>query len=200
MSHPVDNIKKIIDITPEMEAGIRDMLTVKTFRRGDTIRGKHRFESLSFYISKGAARVFYTRMGREHTYSFAFDDEYITVPMSLIKMDDATITVEFLEKTDVIFLPLDDFRTIVRDFGQEHIAEVSSYIIATLFEHTRLIEERLLTLQSMSAPERYRWFTERYPAVVERATITQIASYLGVTKETLYRIRAGKYNPKNKQN
>lgn len=44
MSHPVDNIKKIIDITPEMEAGIRDMLTVKTFRRGDTIRGKHRFE------------------------------------------------------------------------------------------------------------------------------------------------------------
>ena len=37
------------------------------------------------------------------------------------------------------------------------------------------------------------WLTSRYPRLLHVATITQIASYLGVTKETLYRIRNNNY-------
>lgn len=48
-------------------------------------------------------------------------------------------------------------------------------------------------LQNTSARERYQWVVDRYPRLLERSTVTQIASFLGVTKETLYRIRAGKY-------
>ena len=61
-------------------------------------------------------------------------------------------------------------------------------------QHVLALEERLDALQTMSAEERYRWALKRYPRITECATLTQIASFLGVTKETLYRIKSGKYN------
>lgn len=193
MAHPVDHISDHFDISPEMEHTLRSMMSERRFSRGEKILGRHELQSIAFYIRKGSARAYYLHTGREHTYSFAFDDEFVSVPMSLLKTPDATVAIEFLESTDVIFMPVTDMRTLIQDFGNEHMAEVASYIISILFEHSQLIEERLLVFQSMSAPERYQWLINMYPAILERATITQIASFLGVTKETLYRIRAGKY-------
>lgn len=48
-------------------------------------------------------------------------------------------------------------------------------------------------MQTLNATQRYRWLINRYPRILESATTTQIASYLGLTKETLYRIRNNKY-------
>ena len=65
-----------------------------------------------------------------------------------------------------------------------------------MMAHVKYLEERVMLLQTASAPERYRWMEKRYPRVIERATMTQVASFLGITKETLYRIRSNKYKNK----
>lgn len=169
-------------------------MSERQFRRGERFEGIHALRSLAFYIRKGSARTFYHHMGREHTYSFSFDDEFISMPFSLFRhVPDANVTVEFLENTELIFMPIDDTRKLIQNYGNEHVAEVASYVISMLFEQYQTVEERMLVFQSFSASERYNWLINRYPKILERATITQIASYLGVTKETLYRIRSGKY-------
>jgi hypothetical protein len=61
------------------------------------------------------------------------------------------------------------------------------------------LEERITVLQHYSARERYLWALERYPRLTECATVTQIASFLGLTKETLYRIRSDNYIASAKQ-
>ncbi len=194
MAHPVDHIRQYLDITPEMETSLRSIMSERYFRRGEKFDGIHAFRSLAFYIRKGSARTFYHHMGREHTYSFSFDDEFISIPFSLFMHgSDGNVTIEFLENTELIFMPIADTRTLIQDYGNEHVAEVASYVISMLFEQYQTVEERMLVFQSMSASERYKWLISRYPKILERATITQIASYLGVTKETLYRIRSGKY-------
>lgn len=50
--------------------------------------------------------------------------------------------------------------------------------------------ERILSLQSMSAPERYDELLEKQPDILSRVKLGHIASYLGVTQETLSRLRA----------
>lgn len=194
MSHPVDHIKQYLDITPEMEDSLRAMMTEKSFRRGQSIMLPQKLQVAPPYIRKGSARSFYLHGGRDHTYSFAFDDEFISIPMSRLQDAEATVGIEFLEPTDAIFMPIHDLRSLFKDYEREHAAEIASYLMSNLLDHTREIETRLLALQSMSAIERYQWFIQRYPDVTGRATITQIASFLGVTKETLYRIRAGRYS------
>lgn len=67
------------------------------------------------------------------------------------------------------------------------------FLNTTLAIYTSYLEERIYTLQCMNATERYDWAIKRYPRLTEYATVTQIASFLGLTRETLYRIRSGKY-------
>jgi hypothetical protein len=53
------------------------------------------------------------------------------------------------------------------------------------------LEERVINLQFKSAKERYERLLERYPGIILRAPMGNIASYLGITQETLSRIRKG---------
>lgn len=94
MSHPIEHIKQYIDITPEMEDSLRAMMTEKRFRRGQSIMLPQKLQVAPPYIRKGSARSFYLHGGRDHTYSFAFDDEFVSIPMSRIQAADATVGIE----------------------------------------------------------------------------------------------------------
>ena len=193
MGHPIDHIRTHLEIPPEMEQSLRSIMPQHTFKRGETISAISDMRSNVFYIQNGAARVYYLKSGKEHTYSFAFDDEFVTLSPYLWKTPDNIPTIEFLEPTEVIFVPIPGTHFLMQDYAREHLAEASTFLLTALIEHTHFLEERIFVLQTASATERYKWLINRYPKILERATITQIASYLGVTKETLYRIRAGKY-------
>lgn len=51
------------------------------------------------------------------------------------------------------------------------------------------LEERVLSLQFKTAEERYRHIVENKPALLQKASLGQISSYLGISQETLSRIR-----------
>lgn len=193
MGHPIDYLRKHIDLPPEVEANLRSIMQETTFKRGDTLSTQNDMRANNFYILKGGARVYYTKLGKEHTYSFAFDDEFVSMSHFLLDSSEHELVIEFIEPTTVIFIPIFDARGVMESRGVIPSVEVAMMVIAALHEHSKQLEERIHILQSASAPERYRWLINRYPRILERATITQIASYLGVTKETLYRIRAGRY-------
>ena len=52
------------------------------------------------------------------------------------------------------------------------------------------LEERVMSLQFQTAQERYNQIIKTNPRLIQRATLGHIASYLGITQETLSRIRA----------
>jgi len=193
MPHPIDHITSQISIPKEMADTLRSVMKKRHFRRGEIINDLASLHTKAYYITKGMARAYYILRGREHTYTFSFEDEVITIPRTLFKIKDAIPAIEFLEETDVFEISHEKIGEVMTNFSKEHLAEIASFLIDRLIGHAQIIEERLLVFQSMHAVERYEWFIGMYPAILERATITQIASFLGVTKETLYRIRAGKY-------
>lgn len=180
-------------VLQEMEQSLRHLMTERRYRRGDTIQDIGSLRTKAFFIKKGMARAYYILKGREHTYTFSIENEMIRIPYSLFRIPDAIQAIEFLEDSETLEFSNADIKSVVRSFSKERIAEVSSFIISRIFEHAHSIEERMLVFQSMGAEDRYKWFVDMYPRILERATISQIASFLGVTKETLYRIRAGKY-------
>jgi CRP-like cAMP-binding protein len=162
--HPIDVIKKFGTITPEQELSLRNLMCDYMFQKGDVIQGVKNLTSFVYFLTKGSARLFYTEHGREHTSSFSFSDEFIVVPRHILLVYPETVAVEFLEPSTVIFVP--------------HLQ------VRNLLESDRA---------TLDAEQRYRWVLNRYPRLTDCATTTQIASFLGVTKETLYRIKNGKY-------
>ena len=193
MAHPIDIIKKFALLTEEDELRLRGLMVERSYKRREVVTGTRAIVPFAFYIKNGAARSYFTRNGREYTLAFSFDDQFITLPRHLVEYDD-TFSIEFLEATSVITLPHFKLRDEIIDSNiQVNQADVMLFINTALSQYSRSLEDHLTAILHYSAVERYHWAIEQQPRLLEVATITQIASYLGLTKETLYRIRSGKY-------
>ena len=71
--------------------------------------------------------------------------------------------------------------------------EVSHFIIEILYEEIIYLEKRIYDLQFVSSSERYKRLLEEAPEIIQRVSLTDIASYLGVSRETLSRIRGQRF-------
>lgn len=188
-----DEFNKLTARTPGMAQALQQIITEQTFKRGDTISAIGEMRSYLYYIITGSARVFYLSSGKEHTYSFAFEEEVISLSHPLLSNEDYLATIEFLETSKVAMVRFETFHEVLQQFDKSISVAFVKHLLKSILQHTADLEDRIVMLQTCSAPQRFHWLINRYPKILERASITQIASYLGVTKETLYRIRAGKY-------
>lgn len=199
MPHPIDLIKTYITFPEEFEESMRRKITLHTFRRGEIISDMGNMRSRAYFIKSGASRTYYTINDKEFTFSFSFENEFVAQSIHLYKNSELQSAIEFLEESEVYILPHVEISHLLDDFPQDHYKQVLAFLTTMLMEQTRKLEERITILQNASAPERLRWLVSRHPKILERASITQIASYLGVTKETLYRIRGNKYPTQKKE-
>lgn len=197
--HPIDLIRKFANLTPELEANLRKVMQERVFAKGDVVQGANNLATYAFFIKHGAARFFYTAGGKEHTMSFSFADEFVMLSRHLVRAHPDTVAIHFMEPTLVIFVPHLKVKNLLDDSDAVTDTEGLLFLNATLVHYGMVLEERVDVLQSFNAAERYRWVMKRYPRLEECATTTQIASFLGLTKETLYRIKGGNYSPSNKQ-
>lgn len=191
--HPIDHIKTFARLTPETEITLMEMMQQREFRKGDTIRGAVNFQTYGYYIQEGAARMFVTANGKEHTLSFLFEDQFVIPSRQALEQFPDTIAMQFLENTKVIYVPHRRVKDLIEESTAVDELPALLFLNAGLIRYSTALEERLSAMQTLSAPERYNWLITKYPRLKEIATTTQIASYLGLTKETLYRIRNGKY-------
>lgn len=187
--HPIDHIKSFARITPAIESRLLDIMTEQQMQRGDTVSGTAASNYACFIVA-GAARVFYTQRGVEHTVNFVFDNQYLVVQQTLLEKHGDTLTIEFLEPSTVIFAPhsqvRDELELSQAVTGTEPVLLVNSALI----HYTRHLEEFLTVALTCNARDRYLWAIKKFPRLTKCATLTQIASFLGMTKETLYRLRA----------
>lgn len=193
MKRILEHIKMFATLTPELETEVLTLLGRRSCRKGDTIRGAQNANAFSYFLMSGSARVFYTLGGKEHTVAFYFADEFVLMSRYAVLHYPETVTIEFLESSELTVVPQLKMRNLLVESGA--VADTASLLVlnTALVNHVSFLEERVHVMQSLSAAERFQWLISRYPRIMEVANITQIASYLGLTKETLYRIRGGRY-------
>lgn len=117
--------------------------------------------------------------GREYTDCFAVDcGAPILASMSI--GEPATIRIEALKDTEMIFIPI----TTVQELLQESL-EVNHLYIALLTESLRKHWELKMIFYRYSAGEKYQWFLDHYPQLASLVPQKHIATYLHMTPETL---------------
>lgn len=144
---------------------------------------KHRY-----FVLKGAFRSYVvTKNGQEHTLQFAIENWWISDFNSYIYQDPATLFIIALEDSTVLQIEYSKeqklknanhkFETFFRIMAEKGLA----------FEH-----RRILFNLTHSAEERYENFLQNFPNFVQRVPQYALASYLGMSKEFLSRIRNNK--------
>lgn len=135
-------------------------------------------------MTEGLARCFYEHCGREVNLRLLCAPAAVVALGSYVRQEPANETIEAVE-------PVVGLRLRLRDFAESHPGVLAERIGRVLAErHYLSMERRLRTLQWKSARERYDYFCAHVePAIVQRMPLYHVASYLGVTPESLSRVR-----------
>lgn len=138
-----------------------------------------------FFIHKGIARAYYYKEHKDITAHFALENGTITAIDSFIQRKKSRYNIELLEDTSLSFICYDDWMQLLNDKPEyERFARI-------FLENIYIdIAERIEDLIFNSAKERYEKLLIKNPNLLQRVNLGYIASYIGISQETLSRIRS----------
>lgn len=137
-----------------------------------------------YFIQKGLARCFYIKDDKEVSSWFMKEGDVIISVESFFKQQPSYESIQALEDCELLCLHYDKLQFIFHDFPE------FNFVGRVLTEkYYTLSEQRLYSLRMQRANERYAFLMTHYPELIQRVPSTFIASYLGITLETLSRIK-----------
>lgn len=138
------------------------------------------------YILRGSFKLFTSDYrGKEQILSFSFDHEFVACYLPSRYGCKALLSVQALEESVLLVVPLKDILSQIQ-IEQNGTIYVSDFIESLAFDLLR----KNVSFRCDAPEERYRQLIARIPDILNRVSMKDIASYIGVTPETLSRMRS----------
>lgn len=139
-----------------------------------------------YIVKKGLLRVYYyNSQGKDITHWFAAESTALTDLGSFFQGSLSVYNMETIEDSVVYTITLNKLNKLF----DEH-PEIERFGRLFTIEMMMNLAEKVKDLQFRTAQERYNLLLEKHPEIVQRAPLAKIASYLGITQQSLSRIRA----------
>ena len=188
MEDLIDKIKTRLQLRPEAEEFLYSISKVKTLPKGEVLIRQGQIVKKTFFVTSGCLRSYCVdKNGKEHTLQFAIKDWWISDYIAIHTDELSTLNVECLTDSKVI-----EFNAKELDGIHARFPEFESYQRHNLERHVVSLHKRILNQLQLSAPERYDLFLKQYPDIEQYTRNYHIASYLGITQQSLSRIRVEK--------
>lgn len=143
----------------------------------------------TYFIAQGCARSYYLKDGKDVSEWFAFENEFITGIDAFFLKVPSPSSIETLEECMLLEIDRENIDKLSDEFREfDRLGKL--VVTQTLLK----LQHRMVSLQFEAAPQKYDNLLLSRPDITQRVPLTHIASYLGITLETLSRIR----NPKNR--
>jgi CRP-like cAMP-binding protein len=157
---------------------------LKNYKKGAFLLKKGHIARDAHFIIKGLARCFYENNGKEITNYFAFENEGITSSLSFMTQKPSDEIIQVLEDSDIATLSFNDLEEL---YKQNHeICNMGRKFIEGINID---LEARIRVFQITAAQDRYDYILANKPQIIQRVPLKYLASFLGITPETLSRIR-----------
>tara|TARA_B110000037_G_scaffold37536_1_gene46193 strand:- start:2204 stop:2779 length:576 start_codon:yes stop_codon:yes gene_type:complete len=184
----INKIKTRLHLSSEAEEFIYSISKEKILLKGEILIHQGQVVKKTFFVTAGCLRSYcIDKNGKEHTLLFAIKDWWISDYIAIHTDELATLTVECLTESKVI-----EFNAKELDKIHARFPEFESYQRHNLERHVVSLHKRILNQLQLTAPERYDLFLEQYPDIEQHTRNFHIASYLGITQQSLSRIRVEK--------
>jgi CRP/FNR family transcriptional regulator, anaerobic regulatory protein len=157
---------------------------LKTYKKGTFLLKKGHVARDAHFIISGLARCFYEHRGKEITNFFAFENEGITSSLSFMTQKPSDEIIQVLEDSEVATISYVDLEKLYKqnleicNMGRKFIEGISIDL-----------EARIRVFQITAAQDRYDYILANKPQIIQRVPLKYLASFLGITPETLSRIR-----------
>ena len=179
-----DYLKQKIEITEQQFYQNFGALRTKKIKKGAVIFREGEYTQHIFFVSKGVLRAYsLDTKGKEHIVQFAPENWLIGDRNSMVDQP-SIFFVDAIEDTEIVLLP-NNFL----DVASADLPSLLPMQVTLLNNSIRFMQKRINMLLAATATERYVDFLKTYPSLTLRVPQWMIASYLGITPESLSRVR-----------
>lgn len=180
-----ENLSRYITLEDEILEFIDHNVQSLEVKKGQLISDQNTLHRNVYFVEKGLLRSFYYEKGKDITTNFYPENSLLANKDTLFQNTPARNSIEALEDS------------CLSSFSFSKLQDVCSLSLTSANFAWRVLgvlmvsmERRLHSLQYMTAKERYLELLDENPSIVRRAPLGMIASYLGISQETLSRIRS----------
>ena len=178
------HIEREVTLTNEEFDFLYTHFTAKKFHKHQYLVQEGNYVSHDYYIAQGLAKSSSTDdTGKEHILQFAMGDSWITDLQAFQHGTKATLDINCLEDSIALLITLENREKLCSDLGK-----MEKFFRKKTTEESINLQRRILCLISNNARDRYEDLLQKYPGILQRVSKAMIASYLGVSRETLSRL------------
>ena len=184
----ISSVIATLDYFHPISGGIKDFLRKHSyscsFRRGKLLLKAGQICEHIYFIKKGVVRGFIKEGKKDITTWITAENEVVSSISTLDIRKPALENMQAIENCELLAITYSDFQNLYIRFPEFNI--VARKILQKYYQDA---EGRAFIARLTSAENKYRFFMTRYGHLANRIPLKYIASFLGVTLETLSRVR-----------
>ena len=179
-------ISKRSNLSQELKDYILVTANLKKVNKGTILIHQDQYVDKTFFVVDGCLRSYaFAKDGKEHTLQFALKDNWISDYIAIFNDEKSTQLIEAISDSSVIEISLKEgIETVFNQFP-----EIESLHRKNLQRNIVSLQKRILNQLQLSSLERYDLFKKQFPDIEKYALNYHIASYLGITQQSLSRLR-----------
>jgi CRP-like cAMP-binding protein len=171
--------------TDEELAFVRTVFLIKTLRTGDFLQRAGDVTTHAAFVTTGCLRNYVIdAKGKEHIIQFAPETWWLADATSLMAGTPSPYFIDAIEDSEVLLIDSPSHQKVI-----DTVPGYATAFRTGLQKHAAAKDQRIVTSLSSTAEERYQEFLKTYPSIAQRVPQWMLASYLGVSPETISRIR-----------
>ncbi len=179
------NISRFIELTMEESQYFTSLLTLKKLRKRQFLIKEGEICRYQYFVNRGCLRTFYIdNKGLEHNVQFSIEDWWSGDMHSFITQKPGRFNIVAIEDSEVVCIDKQSQETLY-----VQVPKFEKFFRHLLQGAFITLQERVLASMSETAEERYIKFKNKYPEMDKRIPKNQVASFLGITPESLSRVR-----------
>jgi CRP-like cAMP-binding protein len=166
------------------EIFLKEHITTSTVRKRKMILKEGTICEHIYFVIRGAVRGFVREGHRDITTWITIEDQLVSSILSLSQRNPSTENIQALENCELLVMTLDDLETLYQEFPESNT--LARKLLQLYYAEA---ERRAFIARLTKAENKYRHFLLHHQHLSNRIPLKYIASYLGMTLETLSRVR-----------
>lgn len=185
MQQLIKRLQQLHHVSEEMQEHLGSVFQRTVLPKNEMLIEEGKICRHLYFLEQGCLRGFYNLDGKEITHWFGFENDFVTSFHSFITQEPAVENIQLMEGSVLWSISKDALNRLV---DQHREAE---RLLRIAYERYYIkLEGRFVNSQFRTAAERYEKLLAEAPEIIERVPLGYIASYLGISQETLSRVRS----------
>jgi len=181
----IKRLNSLYQMDEVMTEKVRSLTKMTEYKSGAFILKEGQVCNKACMVAEGLVRSYYMNDGKDITSRFMEEGDIITSWPSYYTQQPGNEFIEATEDTILLCLNYTDIQKLYSEVPEFNI------VGRRQVEHAFfLAEQRTQMLRKHTAEEKYKFFLENHPTLLQRVPLKHIATYLGMNEETLSRIRS----------